>query len=92
VALVNRATPWASAGGHNRQQLLVFDAGKPAGRIKQPIISSLHVHFDHDNCLEVLVLRGRASVVRSVAEHLIAVRRVKHGELMLTTAGKDLPV
>jgi CopG family transcriptional regulator, nickel-responsive regulator len=56
------------------------------------IISSLHVHLDHDNCLEVLVIRGRASVVRSVAEHLIAVRGVKHGKLMLTTAGKDLPV
>ena len=55
------------------------------------IISSLHVHLDHDNCLEVLVVRGRASVVRSVAEHLIAVRGVKHGRLMLTTTGKDLP-
>jgi len=56
------------------------------------IISSLHVHLDHDNCLEVSVIRGKASVVRSVAEHLIAVRGVKHGKLMLTTAGKDLPV
>ena len=55
------------------------------------IISSLHVHLDHDNCLEVLVVRGWASVVRSVAEHLIAVRGVKHGKLMLTTTGKDLP-
>jgi len=55
------------------------------------IISSLHVHLDHDNCLEVLVVRGLASVVRSVAEHLIAVRGVKHGKLILTTTGKDLP-
>jgi CopG family transcriptional regulator, nickel-responsive regulator len=55
------------------------------------IISTLHVHLDHDNCLEVLVVRGKASVVRSVAEHLIAVRGVKHGKLMLTTTGKDLP-
>jgi CopG family transcriptional regulator, nickel-responsive regulator len=52
------------------------------------IISSLHVHLDHDNCLEVLVVRGRASVVRSVAEHLIAVRGVKDGKLMLTTTRK----
>jgi CopG family nickel-responsive transcriptional regulator len=42
--------------------------------------------------MEVLVLRGRASVVRSVAEHLIAVRVVKHGKLKLTTTGKDIPV
>ena len=55
------------------------------------IISSLHVHLDHDNCLEVLVLRGKASAVKSVAEHLIAVRGVKHGKLTLTTTGKDLP-
>jgi len=56
------------------------------------IISTLHVHLDHDNCLEVLVVRGKASAVRSVAEHLIAVRGVKHGKLTLTTTGKDLPV
>jgi CopG family transcriptional regulator, nickel-responsive regulator len=55
------------------------------------INSSLHVHLDHDNCLEVLVVRGRASAVRSVADHLIAVRGVKHGKLTLTTTGKDLP-
>jgi len=55
------------------------------------IISTLHVHLDHDNCLEVLVVRGKASAVRSVAEHLIAIRGVKHGKLTLTTTGKDLP-
>ena len=55
------------------------------------IISTLHVHLDHHNCLEVLVVRGKASVVKSIAEHLIAVRGVKHGKLMLTSTGKDLP-
>ena len=55
------------------------------------IISTLHVHLDHDNCLEVLVVRGKGSVVRSVADHLIAVRGVKHGRLTMTTTGKDLP-
>jgi CopG family transcriptional regulator, nickel-responsive regulator len=38
-----------------------------------------------------LVIRGRASIVRSIAEHLTAVRGVKHGKLVLTTSGKDLP-
>ena len=55
------------------------------------IISTLHVHLDHDNCLEVLVVRGKASIVRSVADHLIAVRGVKHGKLMLTTSGRSVP-
>src|SRR5207342_1670264 len=53
------------------------------------ILSTLHVHLDHDNCLEVLVVRGKGSVVRSVADHLIAVRGVKHGKLTMTTTGKD---
>ena len=55
------------------------------------IISTLHVHLDHDNCLEVLVVRGKASLVRSVADHLIAAKGIKHGKLTLTTTGKDLP-
>ena len=55
------------------------------------IISTLHVHLDYDNCLEVLVVRRKASIVRSVADHLIAVRGVKHGKLMLTTSGRSVP-
>jgi CopG family nickel-responsive transcriptional regulator len=60
-------------------------------KLLHTIISTLHVHLDHDNCLEVLVVRGKASAVRSVADHLIAIRGVKHGKLTLTTTGKDLP-
>jgi CopG family transcriptional regulator, nickel-responsive regulator len=55
------------------------------------IISTLHVHLDHDNCLEVLVVRGRATLVRNVADHLIATKGVKHGKLTLTTTGKEFP-
>jgi len=55
------------------------------------IISTVHVHLDHHNCLEVLVVRGKASVIKGIADHLIAVRGVKHGKLTITTTGKDLP-
>jgi CopG family transcriptional regulator, nickel-responsive regulator len=54
------------------------------------ILSTVHVHLDHHNCLEVLVLRGRASDVRSIADQLLSARGVKHGKLTLTTTGKDL--
>jgi len=57
----------------------------------ETIISSLHVHLDHQNCLEVLVLRGKLSIVKNVAEHLIATRGVKHGRFTLTSTGNDLP-
>jgi CopG family nickel-responsive transcriptional regulator len=51
------------------------------------IISTLHVHLDHHNCLEVLVLRGRAGEVRRIAGQLISAKGVKHGRLTLTAAG-----
>ncbi len=54
------------------------------------IISTLHVHLDHHNCLEVLVVRGQAGVIRRMADELIAAKGVKHGKLTITTTGKDL--
>jgi len=54
------------------------------------ILSTLHVHLDHDNCLEVLVLRGRASEVRKVADVLISTKGVKHGRLTMTTSGAEM--
>lgn len=55
------------------------------------VIAATHVHLDHDNCLEVLVVRGRARVVKEMADQLIAVKGVKHGRLTVTTTGADLP-
>ena len=55
------------------------------------IISTLHVHLDHHNCLEVLVVRGKASQIRKIADELVAAKGVKHGKLTVTTTGKDLP-
>lgn len=55
------------------------------------IISTLHVHLDHHNCLEVLVVRGKAARIKKIADELIAAKGVKHGKLTVTTTGKDLP-
>jgi CopG family nickel-responsive transcriptional regulator len=54
------------------------------------ILSTLHVHLDHDNCLEVLVVRGRAADVRKIADTLISTKGVKHGRLTITTSGAGL--
>lgn len=56
------------------------------------IISAVHVHLDHHNCLEVLVVRGRAERIRQIADALIAAKGVKHGKLTVTTTGKGLAV
>jgi len=46
-------------------------------------VATLHVHLDHESCLEVAVLRGEAGDVRHFAEHVIAERGVRHGQLMI---------
>lgn len=54
------------------------------------VMSTLHVHLDHHNCLEVLVLKGDAEEVRRLGQRLISTKGVKHGQLGLTTTGQDL--
>jgi CopG family transcriptional regulator, nickel-responsive regulator len=55
------------------------------------VMSSVHVHLDHDNCLEVILVRGKSASVRKLADSLIATKGVKHGRFMLTTSGHDSP-
>lgn len=54
------------------------------------IVGALHVHLDHDNCLEILVLKGEARQLRALGETLIATKGVKHGRLNLATTGQGL--
>lgn len=54
------------------------------------VISMMHVHLDHHNCLEVLAVRGKAKHIKSLSDHLISTKGVKHGKLVMTTTGKGL--
>jgi len=54
------------------------------------IVSTLHVHLDAHHCLEVLVLRGKAKELKSVADRLIGTRGVKHGTFSATAEGRVL--
>ena len=51
------------------------------------IKSTLHSHLDAHNCLEVIVLEGKMSDIRKLADSLLALKGVKHGKLV--TTGKD---
>lgn len=53
-------------------------------------ISSLHVHLDSANCLEVIVVRARANAIRKLADRLIGTKGVKHGKLVMTSGGQRL--
>ncbi len=53
------------------------------------MISTMHVHLDSHNCLEVLVVKGKAREIKIVADRLIGTKGVIHGKLTTTTLGKD---
>ena len=54
------------------------------------IISSMHIHLDEHNCLEVIVVKGMAKDIKAIADRLIGTKGVKHGKLSITTSGKHL--
>ena len=54
------------------------------------IVSTTHVHMDHDNCLEVIVVRGKAKEVQELADQLMALRGVRDGNLAMSSTGKSL--
>ena len=94
------AEEWQQADGQGAGTLtLVYDHHKNdlARRLTQMqhdehdiIIATLHVHLDHHNCLEVLILKGEAARVRALADKLISCNGVKHGTFSGTTTGQDL--
>ncbi len=54
------------------------------------IVSTTHVHMDHDNCLEVIVVKGKAREVQELSDHLTALRGVRDGNLAMSSTGKAL--
>lgn len=94
------AEEWQQADGQGAGTLtLVYDHHRNdlARRLTQMqhdehdiIIATLHVHLDHHNCLEVLILKGEAARVRALADKLISCKGVKHGTFSGTTTGQDL--
>lgn len=52
------------------------------------IISTQHIHLDHDNCLEIIAVRGRPEEVIRLADMLKSIKGVKHGTLSMSSTGK----
>ena len=51
------------------------------------VLSSMHVHLDHHNCLEIVVVKGRSREVRDFANAILSLRGVNHGQLVVTSGG-----
>ena len=54
------------------------------------IISTQHVHLDHDRCLEVIIVKGEASAVKDLADRIQSLKGILHCSLSMTTTGKNL--
>lgn len=54
------------------------------------VLAAMHVHLDHHNCLEVIVMKGRGGDLRDLANGMLSLRGVKHGQLVITSTGKSL--
>jgi CopG family transcriptional regulator, nickel-responsive regulator len=53
------------------------------------VLAATHVHLDHHNCLEVIIMKGRGGDLKKLADGILSLRGVKHGQLVVTTTGKE---
>lgn len=56
---------------------------------KGRVLATTHVHLDHQNCLEVIILKGRGKDAKKFANQLLSLKGVKHGKLVLTNTEAD---
>ncbi|MFC1667705.1 nickel-responsive transcriptional regulator NikR [Candidatus Omnitrophota bacterium] len=54
------------------------------------IISTQHVHLDHDNCLEIVAVKGNPKEVQKLTNTLKSIKGIKHGTLSMSSTGKSI--
>ena len=54
------------------------------------IISTQHIHLDHENCLEIVAVKGSPRMVQELADSLKAIKGVRHGTLSMSSTGKGI--
>lgn len=54
------------------------------------IASTQHIHLDHSNCLEIIVVKGQPKKIEQLAYKMRSIKGVKHCELSMSTLGKEL--
>jgi CopG family nickel-responsive transcriptional regulator len=91
---IREAASDAQEGNKNCVAALVYVYDHTARQLSKRLVRSfhdhhdlsletMHIHLDHDNCMEVTVLKGDSREVRHTAEHVIAERGVRHGRLIM---------
>jgi len=57
---------------------------------QEAIISTQHIHLDHNNCLEIIAVKGSPRQVKKLADALKSIKGVKHGTLSMSTTGRQI--
>jgi CopG family nickel-responsive transcriptional regulator len=74
---------------HHRRELL-STLTKVQHDFHQLIVSSQHIHLDHDNCFEIVVVKGKPREVEKLAQRLKSTKGVKHSSLVKATTGREI--
>lgn len=74
---------------HHRRELLnkITDIQHDFQKL---IISTQHIHLDHNNCLEIVAVQGSPREVQKLADTLTAIKGVKHGALSMSSTGREI--
>lgn len=74
---------------HHKRELVnkLMDVQHDFGEI---IISTQHIHLDHNNCLEIIAVKARPQGAQRLSDHLKSVRGVKHVTLAMSSTGRDI--
>ena len=56
----------------------------------EAIISTQHIHLDHDNCMEIVAVKGTPRVIEALVKRLKSVKGLKHVSLAAGTTGQSL--
>ena len=54
------------------------------------IISTQHIHLDHENCLEIVAVKGNSREVQKLADTLKSIKGVRHGTLSMSSTGRGI--
>ncbi|MCL2155700.1 MAG: nickel-responsive transcriptional regulator NikR [Leptospirales bacterium] len=58
----------------------------------QNIVSTTHIHLDAHNCLEVLILKGKAGALKNLADMILSIKNVRHGKFVISSTETNLDV
>ena len=74
---------------HHRRELLTKITDTQHD-FQKHIISTQHIHLDHNNCLEIIAVKGSPKEVQKLSDTLKSIKGVKHATLSMSSTGKDI--